>query len=572
MKLYTANALLASLILSLFSSNLYSMEKKKPIDFTKTKLLLCNYSGNFQKKFTSEQIKASPLLKNLIDPDKEESKYVFDVDICDEVVKAFVSYLQAYDSNELILDQDVLIPVQSLVEKKISSQNIGVLSSLLSLGKAWKINELVDFIRTAIVTKILDDRESENILGYQVAGLIRDYRLESLYQDVKHTLKFNPNYYHDEPLVVVQKNNIFDVTLSPDSELMVVTSDRGEKFKDEDGFVGSFYTCCTTNSKPLGTFIIDKKKDAFLFTPDSKQCIVCSGDFFKVIDITTDTKTKTLSASKHYKADKKDPFRTFVISPNGEYLLVTTLCENGFLYKRSKTGVFEKTDKKFKISPFPHGIDPVFTPKGMAFFASNGTELLKYDCQTGGKREIEFKDPIKSVKINSTETLVAVRCLEGCKVYEGFDFKTELLSKGLDADVNADVFFSPQGNLFALVSGNNCFIYRYSDHKLNYVQQFQCRNEISQGSFFGEQSYLMLSDKDTCYIYDSSSSKLIKSIKLSCLEGATIVVGKDGSNLIVICDKGSTVYGNYPMQTFFGIITKLLGQNEKQVDSQNLLK
>ena len=574
MKLYTDNSL--SLTFTLFSVVFYgtAMDDKKPsfskpilalsklrqsspvplqeqrsqsfVEPKNLSLCLRNYSGNFQKKISYEQAGLSPVLKSMINLKSEENKHTFDACIHDDAIKVFVEYLQAYGTCDVVSPRpsDKGKPRQQLIEKHIISKKFSVLSDVLTLAEKYQVVTLTNAVKYALVAKILQHHDSENNVATDIESLLHRYGLGKLFMVMKDNLVKNPRFYRDDPYSIAQEKKVSDVTLSPDARHLVITA-----HKQDRTYLSTFYTCCGS-STILKTFLTRKGKDAVLFTPDSAFCVVCSDDEFKMIDMSS------LSVVKDFKGDVEDPYYFYAMSPNGMFLLVSSVSGKGVLYERSSDkGIFEATDKIFTVPCC--GSKPVFTPDSTELIVSDRSVVCRYDCATG--KELQKKDfgkAVKQIAVGKKGTCVVV--VPGmCFMCQDVSFKKILLTVNVDTDVATRCFFNHDGSLCALTTGRKCYVYGCDNGTLKFLQMNTCRYLISQGAFFFFFSYLMLCDDFTCDVYDCCDKNLLKMINLMCLDGATIVVSNDGSHVIVTCENTSTVYGAYPLQAFFKVMTEL---------------
>jgi hypothetical protein len=565
MKLYAVFFATLWSVAFLFSSVIFSMENKKSISPVKRILpllvqerkkqdILClsDSSGAFQKNITFEQAQISSFLKNLIDPKKTDNSYVFEASFGPGVIKMFVEYIQNYGSHDLIflgekkeimekksgesvfLTELSVASRNSFLEKGMKSKKFSVLSDVLSLAEKYGVSSLASVVKGALVSKIMHSGKLDK-------------------SGNKDSLVKYPKFYHDEPFSLAYEKKIFDVTLSPNSKYIVVTA-----HKNDNNFLGTFYACCN-DSRMLKTFEIHKSTDAFLFTPDSSRCVVCSDTFFKFIDC------KDLSLIKTFLGDEKDHYHFFVMSPCGNRLLVSTLSGKAFLYEHSDvSGMFEKTKKNFKIPCC--GMKPIFTPDSKELMVSEGAALIRYSCETGEelqKTSFYSDSVLESICMHPKGTFVAL-VLDGvCRIYNNVKLEKILFMVPVNSGAQQKPFFSVDGAFFAATSGRKCFVFRCGDDSFDFSQEYRCRSNISQGSFFGDASYLMLSDNMTCDIYDCHKQELIKDINVMCLDGAVIVVSNDGGHLIVTCENTSTMYAVFPLQAFFKVMNDVLEPKNK---------
>lgn len=558
--------------LSKFKQIIPQLMQERSQSFVERKnLSLClrNYSGSFQKNITYDQASISPLLKKLINLEKKENIHVFDASLGDEAIKAFVMYIQAHDSSgpvKIPSSPTDLVHTQpletgkselQLIEKNIVSKKFSVLSDVLLLAEKYDISSLKEIVTYAIVSTIFKWHDRENFVAKDIEKLVRDHGLDKLFMIMKDSLVKHSKFYRDDHYVLAQEKTIVDVTISPDSQRIILTS-----HKEDNIFLGTCYTCCAS-STAIKTFETYKSRGAFLFTPSEKNkdgsfqpsryCVVCSYDHFKVVDGSTMSVLKKIAGNT-----EDDPYHFFVMSPDGASLLVTTVSGQAFVYAltHNERDPIKNTGVTFNVPA--SSIVPVFTHDNKEVIISNGRTLCRYDCATGKElQRTTFEQNIQQVYISPKGTCVVV-VWGTCQMYSSVELGKPLLTVALDMDVDTRCFFNFDGSLCALTTGRKCYVYACHNDTLKFLHMNTSRHLISQGSFFGERSYLMLCDNFTCNIYDCCDNTLFKEIDLMCLDGAHIVLSNDGSHLIITCEKTSTVYGACPLQSFFKVMGNLL--------------
>jgi hypothetical protein len=246
------------------------------------------------------------------------------------------------------------------------------------------------------------------------------------------------------------------------------------------------------------------------------------------------------------------------MNPQGDCLLVSTISGKAVSYKvgQDDRDLIKSTGVTFNVPCC--GAKPVFVAGGQQLLVTDGCVLYRYDCATGKKlQKTVFNSAVEQV-YESPKGMCVVALSGVCYVYTNASLEKSIFSASLDDHFPARWFFNCDGSLCALATRRNCFVYRYDDEKLESLRIYQTGYRISQGAFWGEESYLMLCDDFRYYMYDYCDKTLLQMIDLACLDGAIMVVSNDGSYLVVTCENTSTVYGAYPLQTFFKIVGNLL--------------
>lgn len=527
------------------------------VDPKKLTLCLANYTGSIQKTITPDQAQGSRFLTHLM---SSEQKFVFDPFISDEAIQLFIAYLQASKEPVNVGNGEKKAP-QQLCENKIILKDFSLLSDVLLLAEQCEIKNLSNSVKYALITTMLKNTTSivaPTVSDTTIQELIQKYGLDKLFIVMKDTLKkysisAYSHKYINEPYSTSYEKKIVDITLSPDARYLVVTAKKTDE-KEDDDYVGSFYSCCD-NARSLKNFSLSRtgktNKNSFLFTPDNEYCIVCSSDDFKVISCEDLSVLKTVPSPHYCK------YRYFVMSNDGALLLVTTTAYESFIYKRSKDGLFEKSDVTLEITPY--AIKPIFSHDNKEIITAVDKTLYRYDCHSGKElQQAKGDTTVQDICVHPKGYGMAVLRQDCCKIYNNTAMEKVLLTVNIDKDVPTRMFYSPDGSLFALATGRKCFVYTCGENKCEFSQEYRTRNMISNGTFFGDKKYLMLSDDLYCDIYDCATQNLLKDFDLMCFEGAKIIVSKDGSHLIITCKNKSTIFGSYPLQSFFKVLGNLL--------------